>query len=52
MKQKPLTDEDIIIAIYAAYEQRKALRRVKLRVLFNNDIRKRKWYEFWKLKKL
>jgi hypothetical protein len=49
MKQKQLTDEEIIIAIYKAYEQRKALQRVKLRVLFDDNMKKRKWYEFWKL---
>lgn len=48
MKQKP-TDEDLIVAIYQAYERRKALRRVTLRVLFNEDVKTRKWYEFWKL---
>jgi hypothetical protein len=51
MKTKQ-TDEDTIIAIYIAYERRKALRRVNLQVLFNDDIKKRKWYQFWKSKKL
>lgn len=48
MKQKQ-TDEDVIIALYTEYERRKALKRVKLRVLFNDNMKKRKWYEFWKL---
>ena len=47
MKTK-LTDEDVIIAIYVAYEHRKALRQVKFWTLFDNGVRKRKWYQFWK----
>jgi hypothetical protein len=41
------TNDEIIIAIYQAFEHRKALKRVKLQVLFNTEIKK--WYQFWKI---
>jgi hypothetical protein len=42
------SDDEIIVDIYIDYEKRKALKRVKLKILFPLENRKKKWYQFWK----
>ena len=42
-------DGETIEALYESYQQRKAAKRVKLSLLFNNNLLVPiKWYQFWK----